>query len=219
VCSEITFEKINERLQPRGIKLIEPYNGYGVNNIFIGNCGHSWEATPKNVLRKTGCPICAHKNNRIIKDIVNERIKSRGYELIGHYEYALKKTTFKCNNDHEWEARPANIMDGRGCPYCATYGFNNLKPAWCYVLNFNIFIKYGITNDLEGRLATHRVKNGDFKIAHTHFVESGDKAVIWENKIKSIFGGNYANRDQCPQGFTETLSPSLLQDIINTLKE
>jgi len=55
---------------------------------------------------------------RINKEIVNERIKTKGIELIGEFKTTNTLSLFKCSNGHNWLARPYNIMSGRGCPEC-----------------------------------------------------------------------------------------------------
>lgn len=48
-----------------------------------------------------------------------EKIKDRQIELVGNYEGAYLKTSFKCLTcGHEWITSPTYISQGSGCPNC-----------------------------------------------------------------------------------------------------
>ena len=117
---KITKEIVNQRLSERGIKLIGSYINVRTKTTFQCGKGHEWETKPDTVLRGYGCPICAGKHG-FTKEEVNKRLEDRGVELIGDYIDSKTKTTFRCKQGHEWEARPAHILGGHknGCPYCA----------------------------------------------------------------------------------------------------
>ena len=42
----------------------------------------------------------------------------------------------------------------------------------------------------------------------------GQLALDWENHIKRVYGGRYATKEQCPDGYTETLPIELLENLI-----
>jgi hypothetical protein len=114
----LTKEIINERLSSRGIKQIGDYDGARTKTMFRCKQGHEWSSTPDNVTRGSGCPYCAGKAP-LTKEIVLQRLKGRGIELIGEYKNASTPTTFRCEHRHEWETRPSNIVTSKhGCPYC-----------------------------------------------------------------------------------------------------
>jgi hypothetical protein len=164
------------------------------------------------VMAGKGCPHCAG-NARLSKEIVNQKLSQRGISMIGEYYNARTPSLFRCVRGHEWKTNPDNILNKSGCPRCSTYGFNPGKPAYIYLLDYVDFIKYGITNDLETRLSTHRFKNGEFVVLSTKLYENGNDAVNWEKQIKKIFGGRFVTKEKCPDGYTETLSPTLVEDI------
>ena len=56
---------------------------------------------------------------RLTKEIVNERIKDRGFELIGEYITNKKPVLFRCPNNHTWMTRPDDVLRGHGCPKCS----------------------------------------------------------------------------------------------------
>ena len=85
---------------------------------FLSPNGHEFTSTPHSVLGGSGCAICSGLLPQT-KEIVNERIKSRGLCLIGEYQNSSIKTRFKCVKGHYWEATPAHVIHGSGCPHCA----------------------------------------------------------------------------------------------------
>lgn len=87
--------------------------------------GCEWYVTPNNVLRGHGCPECGKKSisqklqkthNEYIEDIakINPNI-----EVLGKYVNNHTNILHRCKIDnHEWMAKPANILTGYGCPKC-----------------------------------------------------------------------------------------------------
>lgn len=67
---------------------------------------------------------------RLTKEIVNERLSSKGYRLIGEFTRVHDLSIFECCKKHVWEARPSNIMSGKGCPICS-----NLTPLNKKIVN------------------------------------------------------------------------------------
>ncbi len=210
----LTTDIINERIAERGYTLVGEYTG----NKFIKHtfrhisCGHEWEAKPSNIMNGKNCPKCS-KKHKLSASEISARIPAE-YQMIGEYITARHKTMFKhllC--DYEWEIRPSHIMNDRGCPKCSTTGFNHSKPATAYVIDFGEFIKCGITNNLKRRLVEHRERNGEFTLVYTKSYENGNLAAEWERNIKTKFNGRYVSKEKCPDGYTETFDPSLLNEL------
>ena len=64
----------------------------------------------------------------------------------------------ECYLGHEWKARPAHIIQGKGCPTCAAFQFNKSLPAILYYIKIakdNLsYYKIGVSNkDLAVRFA------------------------------------------------------------------
>jgi predicted GIY-YIG superfamily endonuclease len=136
--------------------------------------------------------------------------------MSGNYHGALIKTRFKCECSFEWDSTPGNILSGKGCPVCASYGFNQNKDGYSYIIMFETFVKFGITNDINRRLREHTKMNGKYDIVKIKKM-SGSDAIKWERFIKTHYKGNYVSKDICPDGWTETLPLSLVDDITITL--
>jgi len=199
----------------RGYTLIGKYTNAQTRTTFQCSHGHSWVTTPNFIKNGRGCPTCERldrKNTR--KDQINSFLKREnvGISIIGNFTDVLSKTLFECVQGHNWEALPSNIIRGTGCPHCAEYGFNPNKPAWEYGFTRDGYLKYGITNDLIGRLDKHR-RYGEIVLVHERYHEIGQMALDWENYIKRTYGGRYATKEQCPDGYTETLHIDLLESI------
>ena len=88
--------------------------------------GYEWEATPDNLLRNRGCPMCGNKiiSNKLSKshdDFINE-IKeiNPNIEILGEYVNNYTKIKCKCKIDgYEWYAIPNNLISKKqGCPKC-----------------------------------------------------------------------------------------------------
>lgn len=218
-CSSIklTKDKINETLSAdgRGILMIGEYVNNKTKTRFKCSLGHEWDAITTNVMtRKTGCPHCS-KTTPITEEMFRNFLQSddRSITLIGNFVNRHTKTFMKCECGNEWECTPVSIMKGSGCPKCTLFGFKKHEPAWSYALDFGDFIKVGITNDLTRRLKELE-KNGRYILAFKKYHIVGQIALDWENNIKRTYGGSYVSKERCPDGYTETLPRSILQEII-----
>lgn len=214
----LSKEIINERLtfSKREILLFGEYSNNKTKTEFGCLHGHRWLSRPDAILNGNGCPECSRIKSSWSKEEFLQSISGRGIELIGEFINYTTKTTFRCVCGNIWDTRPKNIADGCGCRGCSSSGFNVTKPAWIYILKFANFIKYGISNNLPRRLKAHR-KNGKYEIILSRLYNSGNIPFKWEENIKQIFGGRYVTKEQCPDGWTETLSIDKLQSILETI--
>ena len=88
--------------------------------------GIYWYAMPSNVLRGKGCKICQkekfHNSRTKTHREYVEKLKQLNPNIIAIEDYIDSKTSIlhKCLIDgYEWNARPSNILSGRGCPKCS----------------------------------------------------------------------------------------------------
>jgi len=200
--------------------MVGEYKNNRSPTLFRCSNDHEWLASVSNVVyAKKGCSICA-RCKPLTKEIVNERLSkdNRNIILVDEYKNNSTKSLFKCLScNFEWFAKPNNIVNNkRGCSNCADFGINLNLPTHAYILLFDDFIKYGITNNLERRLSEHR-RSGEFEIIRSKLFTNGKEAQAWETSMKTIFGGNFVNESKLKNGFTETLDPSLLKEIQSTL--
>lgn len=200
----LTRDMINEKIKDQDIEMASENRVTSGRALFRHLvCGHVWESAVTNVISGSGCPSCAN-NIKLSREDINTRIEHRGLEMIEERTNE-RRPLFRCVCSHEWRALPSNILRGKGCPVCADYGFNPLKPAWEYAFTRDGYVKYGITNDLPRRLNEHR-RHGEINLVHERYHEVGQLALDWERHIRKTLGGRYATKEQCPDGWTETLS-------------
>jgi hypothetical protein len=211
----ISFDEVNERISSRDIRLIGQFVSTQHKALFRCDFGHEWSSVVNLVLRGRGCKMCHFENRKFDADVINKKICDRGIKIVGKYLTSEVKTEFECKCGYVWSSKPNNILNGQGCPACVSYGFNPEKPGWVYIISFGTFIKYGITNSLKNRLSEHRRNNGDHLLIYSHLFERGKDAIEWEKRIKSELGGRFVHKELCPDGYTETLSMTLLETILN----
>lgn len=94
-------------------------------------CGNEFAMKANNFTsNRQKCPKCAEKTrtqmivevgkrNKLTKEIVNTRLKDRGYELISEYTNDIDKLTFKHNKcAREFKASSKDLLYGTSCPLC-----------------------------------------------------------------------------------------------------
>jgi hypothetical protein len=116
-------------------------------------------------------------------------------------------------------ATSRSVIRGNGCPSCASHGYDPLKPAQVYLIDFGSFIKYGITTDLNTRLKSHTRTTGTHRLLVTKLYDLGSSALQCESEIRKQFGGNFVTKSEMPNGWTETLPSSLLEEVRRFIEE
>ena len=90
---------------------------------------HRWMAGFFTIQQGTGCPYCAGKAPKSVKDY-HDLAKKRGFIWMGPEVNKVRiKTMWQCQKGHKWEAAFNGIKTGNGCPYCAvisTEDYHNL---------------------------------------------------------------------------------------------
>lgn len=84
-------------------------------------CGHIWYASPSNLLKGHGCPLCAKKSiTKTHEEFVSQMHNiNPKIDIIGNYIKDNVKIDVKCNVcGHEWKPKPSNLIQGFGCPKC-----------------------------------------------------------------------------------------------------
>ena len=126
--------------------------------------GHKWLARIQDRTSKgNGCPCCGGwaviegENDLKTKfpDIAKE---AHGWNP-SKFKYGSdkKKMEWMCSEGHIFYSTINNRTNGgRGCPYCAVYGFRPSKPAWMYLMEREFDQQIGITNNPKTRISTHK---------------------------------------------------------------
>lgn len=219
---KLTTEQINQRLieDGKGITLVGDYIRALTKTTWQCSMGHKWQATYGDISSGYGCRICSDEKKKLTTDQVRQRLveDGRGITLLGDYINSYTKTTWQCSRGHQFLSTYSRISQFGGCSRCAKHGFSPDKPGWRYILLFDSsskpFIKYGITNNLDRRLNEHTRFNGQYQVVYQHQDTDGVLTQLWEKDIKEKYGGKYVSRNECPDGWTETLSPDLLPKLI-----
>jgi len=81
--------------------------------------GHQWKTTFQSIQRGIGCPFC-FGNAPKMPDDYYILAKERGFKWLGPQVPNIKtRTSWECEQGHQWETRYNAIQKGRGCPFCA----------------------------------------------------------------------------------------------------
>ena len=90
-------------------------------------CKNEWGTVASNLISGKGCPICGLKKRSLSltkthNNFINEmNSTNNSIEIIS--EYINTHTPIKCrclNDGYVWEATPANLLKGTGCPICSS---------------------------------------------------------------------------------------------------
>ena len=96
---------------------------------WLGSCGHEWQATIKDRVDGTGCPIC--KGKQILRgendlatlypNIAKEWHPTKNGGLTPYMiaPKSGKKVWWICEKGHEWQALVSDRTNGIGCPICS----------------------------------------------------------------------------------------------------
>jgi hypothetical protein len=207
-----------EKISSIGVELIGEYINSKTLSIFKCLNGHEWSEMPSHI---SECKTCSDKRlRRLSTEVINERLMNgnRDIVMVGEYVNAHTKSFFRCSNGHEFLSEPNNVIRGTGCPTCTPGGFNQNMPAHVYILSFETFIKYGITNRLSIRLDEYK-KYGIYIVEATRHYDNGSLAKDTETRIKQTLGGSYVDKSLLSSGHTETLPISMLGDVTKILFE
>lgn len=107
--------------------------------IWLGKCGHEWEASIRSRVKGTGCPYCSHNIvlpgfndlETLFPDVAKEwsprNLPERPSQVTA---FRNKKKWWRCEYGHEWYTLISTRSAGSKCPYCSGIsllkGFNDL---------------------------------------------------------------------------------------------
>lgn len=191
----LTSSEVNARIFNRGLRVIDSVVSTVNKALFKCANGHVWSAKPGNVLAGKGCPQCYEAGNRIRHNI-HEALEGRGISVVGDVKNANTVCCFRCDCGYEWNTVPSSVLRGSGCPKCAHYGFNPLKPAYFYTLQLfssrGDYVGFGVTNNITKRMYTHahnlRMSGFTWNNLWSCRFDSGAEAKQLENLVKSNVG-------------------------------
>lgn len=136
---------------------------------------HQWKATVSARERGRNCPYCSNKRLLVgyndlattqpeLAKQVSPRSKFKANEVMAGTE---KRLIWRCEKDHEWEARGADRTSDKGCPYCSgrvpVVGVNDLatvNPALASEISPNSKIKATELTEFSNRQVLWCCKQG-----------------------------------------------------------
>ncbi len=169
----------------------------------------SFTQTPTHHLSGNGCPCCSidrvsFSNKSNTSDFIRKARLMHGdaYDYsLSCYISALEKVTIKCKKHGLFSQIPSSHLSGKGCPGCATTGFDRTKKGFLYILRSDCgrYMKIGITHRPDQRHAQlSRVT--PFLFDCVELVEGqGDEVAGLEKELLSLFK---------PANFTEKFDGS-----------
>lgn len=127
--------------------------------------GHVWTAVISSRTygsRPNGCPYCS---NKLVLAGFNDlaslypliAAEADGWDPSTVVSGSLSSRPWVCVSGHRWNASPSSRKRGRGCPTCASSGFDPNSDGWLYLLSHDEFglLKVGITNNAKERIGKH----------------------------------------------------------------
>ena len=120
--------------------------------------GHEWPAVIANRSRGDSCPTCTGRTllvgfndlETLHPELIDEwdHDKNENLDPSSVFGGGTKKRWWKCKSGHSWQAPVIARTSGRGCPSCATFGFDPNSEAELYFLENSDLLakKVGITN-------------------------------------------------------------------------
>lgn len=131
-----THEEYVEELKVKNstVKVIDKY--INANTAILHHCEtHNifWKISPTNALKGCGCRCCGGDkigaNNRQLHNEYLQKLQriNSTINVVGTYTNNKTAILHRCTIDnHEWMARPDNILSGRGCPLCRNRMIGNM---------------------------------------------------------------------------------------------
>lgn len=180
-----------------------------------------------------GCTFCNGnyvRNQEELESLAKESISLRKYQiaksgLITEYKYTKSRLNIICPNGHDYKPTfDKFVRCGIDCPCIKKCGFSIDKPAYFYILKFNLqqntCIKFGITNNLKRRIRELERSHLETQIEVVHYFQTifGKNCKALEETLKSqqkFWGGSFLKHGD---GYTETVSYEHLEKILEIVK-
>ena len=109
-------------LKNPSVELIGTYVGARTKtDVKCRTCGHTWKASPDNLLHGYGCPKCHGCYRRTHEDFKEEMASTgcKAIELLGRYTNNKTRIPCKCREcGYEWDANPRVLLKQGRCPNC-----------------------------------------------------------------------------------------------------
>lgn len=169
---------------------------------------------------KLGCPLCITELRKTL--LADDKYKfiekakaihgnTYNYDKFNYIRSGIPSTIY-CRVHGDFEQSPNSHLNGRGCPSCANYGFDDSKPAILYYLSINNgeAYKIGITN----KTVEERYTLEELAIIQCMFIKYyaiGKDARLEEKRILTKFKKFKCNKSLLKSGNTELFTEDILK--------
>lgn len=167
--------------------------------------GHRWTANVSDRATGTECPVCT---NRVVLRGTNDLATTHpdlaadawGWDPSAVSRGSDKRKLWRCAEGHEWTTSVANRVGGKGCPSCATWGFDKARSAWLYLMIQPVWqlTQIGITNSPATRLRKH--EKGGWRLVDLIGPSSGEEVYELEQRLLSELKGQSIWHDTTTSG-------------------
>ena len=182
------------------------------------------------------CSICSQESHRsrscypmekALKelDLHFESLGGRFLNFVGEYKGLTTKVEWVCDKGHKPKTLLESLIkNNKNCNICKLNGFRDHLGGYFYLVMFSRYckkgrkyishLKYGITNKCPVKRNKKQISNTSYTkitpIAYIFFEYGGDARKL-EKSIKNLYSKKIVNREDFPDGYTETI----VQDILD----
>ena len=123
ICFRNSFKSLDDYhslAEQRGFKWVGHILPKNTSERTLWECkeGHLWQAPYYSLLSPRGCPVCARAIPRTKNDY-HTLAEQKGFSWVGDLpKNTCVKTTWCCNDGHQWDTSYQSIRRDTGCPVC-----------------------------------------------------------------------------------------------------
>ncbi|TXT62408.1 MAG: hypothetical protein BAJALOKI3v1_590005 [Promethearchaeota archaeon] len=204
------MNKIYKQANENSIKILSTPKDY-INsdselNFECLTCGEKFSNSWRNIMtRKSGlkCDYCDPNLNPQVKEYYANRLKelieSKGGELLSEYANSQTKVHIRCEQDHEWWARPSDVNNGTWC-------------SECYTKEFRMESKKEIKELIESK--NGKLLDIDFSVKKTRVLVECENGHRWWTRRDGIIEGKWCKK--CYDENTARATNNILKELIES---
>ena len=204
------------------------YSGAHKKTEFLCEKGHPIVASPHGIKKRVRCDTCSGSSPEQAKTNFETSVERRGWKFASDYQYvnSTTKVALICSEHHRCEITPSKFKNDQGCATCSDSGFDPSVPAFLYVQSLSIggavsSYKFGITNlSPKIRMITQAKSSCyDHELIHVFHDKYGYKIQTLEAGLKQSIECSFVKRCDMPDGYTETVSPQALEELLQLIEK
>ncbi|EEZ1009351.1 hypothetical protein ABIX84_002234 [Escherichia coli] len=203
------------------------YRGCDFKNLNVECMFHStFKTSLLNFLRDVKCPTCAGNQKRTeeqaLREAIDIAIKCGTFEVVGfdggYKTVNTNNLVCRCYEHGEVRTSLTNILRkdiGLGC-CVGVGGYDKNKPGYFYIQNLSgAYVKFGITNHVPEKRMSRQQSTSKYvhSLVTSRYFDDGNDAFELERLIKKTFPIKVVTKDYLPDGYTETVNISALNEL------